>query len=177
MPIIFSLRGQAGQGLITFLCAQSCPVNYSSDLVSLLSELSPTSELSSVCSLPIMSKKSRSFKTFEQDLARSQSRLGPQIVEGTQTRYAEHVTFAAGSSTTSRSILPLPTQPLLLQAPLAKEPELVVPDAVPVPENEQEKEKTQVCSISAQIYFPLNRSLACRRQNSLMNLKLHFHIY
>jgi hypothetical protein len=34
--------------------------------------------------LPTMSKKTRFFKTFEQDLARSQDRLRPQIVEGTQ---------------------------------------------------------------------------------------------
>ena len=49
--------------------------------------------------LPTMSKKTRSFKTFEQDLARSQNCLQPQIIEGTQMRYAEHVTVAAGSST------------------------------------------------------------------------------
>jgi hypothetical protein len=88
-----------------------------------------------------MSKKTRSFKTFEQDLARSQDRLQPQIIEGTQTRYAEHVTIAGGSSTTSRSILPLPTQPILLTTPLAKEPELVEP--VSIDKDEKGKEKTQ----------------------------------
>jgi hypothetical protein len=86
-----------------------------------------------------MSKKTRSFKTFEQDLARSQNRLWPQIIEGTQTRYAEHVTVAAGSSTTSRSTLPLPTQPILLTTPLAKEPELVET----ISKDEKEKERTQ----------------------------------
>ena len=91
--------------------------------------------------LPTMSKKTRSFKTFEQDLARSQDRLRPQIVEGTQTRYAEHVTVAAGSSTTSRSILPLPTQPILLKTPLTKDPELV--ETISKDEKGKEKERTQ----------------------------------
>jgi len=91
-----------------------------------------------------MSKKTRSFKTFEQDLARSQNRLQPQIVEGAQTRYADHITVAAGSSTTTRSILALPTQPLLLQPPLAKEPESVAPNITPENENE---ERTQVINL------------------------------
>ncbi|KAF8955769.1 hypothetical protein BDZ97DRAFT_1709000 [Flammula alnicola] len=74
----------------------------------------------------------KSFKAFLSVIDNTKSTLGDQVVEGTQTRHATHITIAGSSISTDTSILPLDTQPLLLQesTPLVDDSEL--PDLVPV---------------------------------------------